>query len=83
MSSRSPAVALLLGWHPWSVCRGAGYVLIAFAVASVSLRRLMGRRPRRGAGKLLIAGMTLLIADGVLKLLLLETVRQSLAANLL
>jgi hypothetical protein len=77
-------VALAVGWHPWSLCRGLGYLFVTFEVANLSLGRLAGvplstpaRRWRRWA-----AGITLLLLDGLLKFLLLEPVRRTLAANL-
>jgi hypothetical protein len=82
--SRHPGVALTVGWHPWSVCRGLGYLVLTFEVASFSLQRLTGvplsptgRRWRRW-----LAGLALLLLDGLLKYTLLEPVRQVLAANL-
>jgi hypothetical protein len=83
--SHDPWVALAVGWHPWSLCRGLGYLLITFEVTNLSLGRLTGvplstpmRRWRRW-----LAGITLLLLDGVLKFVLLEPVRRTLAANLI
>lgn len=82
--SESPGLALLLGWHPWSVCRGIGYLFITFEVASLSCQRLTGTplstQGRRRARWL--AGLTLLGLDCVLKFVLLEPIRLALAANL-
>jgi hypothetical protein len=82
--SRDPWTTLVLGWHPWSQCRGVGYLFLTFEIASLSLARLAGvrlstlsRRLRRW-----LAGLGFLLLDVVLKLLLLEPVRQALAANL-
>jgi hypothetical protein len=82
--SHVPGTALALGWHPWSLCRGAGYLFLTFEVASLSLARLTGVRlstPARRRRRWL-AGLALLLLDGVLKYFLLEPVRRTLAANL-
>ena len=83
--SRRPWLAIALGWHPWSVCRGIGLALITFETASYSLARLTGarlstagRRVRRWA-----AGLALLVLDGVIKYTLLDAVRQILSDNML
>ena len=51
--SESVPLALALGWHPWSVCRGVGFLLIGYEVCSFSLDRLIGiplsTRRRRSA----------------------------------
>ena len=82
--SSDPATALLLGWHPWSVCRAAGFALISFEILSHSLGRLAGT-PSAAAKKprsRLLAGLALLTLDALLKATILEPVRQCLAANL-
>jgi hypothetical protein len=83
--SRHPGLALAVGWHPWSLCRGVGFLFLTFEVASFSLARLTGVplstpavRRRRW-----VVGLSFLLLDGVLKFLLLDTVRGVLAANLL
>jgi hypothetical protein len=81
--SHDPLLALLAGWHPWSVCRGAGYLFLTFEVASWSLQRLSGvplstaARRRRW-----LIGTALLLLDAGLKAALLEPVRATLATNL-
>jgi hypothetical protein len=82
--SQSPAMALAVGWHPWSLCRGAGYVLLTFEVTSLSLSRLAGvplssRRARWWRWGL---GLGFLTLDAVIKYTCLEPVRQFLAATL-
>jgi hypothetical protein len=82
--SRSPGVALAVGWHPWSVCRGVGYLFITFEVVSISLQRLTGRALSTAARRRnrWAVGLTLLVLDGLLKFFWLEPARQILAANL-
>jgi hypothetical protein len=82
--SHDPWTALVLGWHPWSICRGVGYMFVIYEVSSLSLARLLGvsvstacRRRRRW-----FFGLGLLFADGMLKFLSLELVRQVLQENL-
>ncbi len=82
--SPNPGWALLVGWHPWSLCRGIGCFLVVFEVASLSFQRLTGvplsppgRRCRRW-----LAGFAFFLLDGVVKYALLEVVRQVLANNL-
>lgn len=83
--SQSPWVAVAVGWHPWSVCRGMGYLFLTFEVVSLSLERLTGlplsTAPRRRLRWAL--GLTFLVADGLVKYFFLETVRGALASNLL
>jgi hypothetical protein len=82
--SESPALSLALGWHPWSLCRAAGYLLLTYEVTSLSLARLAGvrlsspsaRRWRWGVG------LAFLMLDAAVKYTCLEGVRQALAGNL-
>jgi hypothetical protein len=79
-----PGWAVLMGWHPWSVCRGMGYLLLTYEVTSLSLARLSGvslSTPRRRALRWSI-GILFLLLDGILKWSCLEPVRQILAAQL-
>ena len=73
-----------LGWHPWSLCRGLGYLFLTYEIASLSLARLTGvsLSPwQRRLGRWLI-GLTFLMLDGLLKYLCLDPVRQILAGHL-
>jgi hypothetical protein len=82
--SDAPAVILALGWHPWSLCRGVGYLFLTYEIASLSLARLTSvslSSWRRRLGRWLI-GLTFLMLDGLLKYLCLEPVRQVLAGHL-
>jgi hypothetical protein len=83
--SHSAPLALLLGWHIWSVLRGLGYLVLTFEIISLSLAAWSGKNlsswPARASrwG----AGLGLLAADAIAKLVLLDVVRQHLDANLL
>jgi hypothetical protein len=82
--SDAPGVALLLGWHPWSVCRGVGYLFLIYEVTSLSLARLTGEMlssPARRRRRWLL-GLGFLLLDGLLKYLTLESVRAVLAQHL-
>ncbi len=82
--SHDPWIAASLGWHPWSVLRGFGFLFITFEVVSVSFQRLVGveisplpRRLRRWS-----IGLGLLVADALVKYCFMDDVRTVLAANL-
>ncbi len=84
MESRSTGVALLAGWHLWSILRGVAYSFLIYEVASWSLSRIAGRplsTRRRHAWRLGIA-IALLLADGGVKYAMLDAVRRVLWANL-
>lgn len=80
--SKSGPTALLLGWHAWSLCRGIGYMLIVYLV-SVWVFSKLTRQPlpkRLWIGW--CAALAFVVLDGVLKFVLLDTVRTGLLANL-
>jgi hypothetical protein len=82
--SESAGVAVGLGWHAWSVCRGVFCAVLLFELASWSFARLTGREtstPGRRRARWAV-GLTFFLLDATLKLLLLEPVRARLAANL-
>jgi hypothetical protein len=83
--SGDSGVVLLLGWHPWSICRGIGFLFLTYAVVAFSLERLTGSRFSTGGRRLrhCILGIFFLVLDAALKYLLLEDVRTLLVANLL
>lgn len=83
--SRVPWLALACGWHPWSLCRGLGYLVLTFEIVSLSLSRLTGvtLATRRERGGRLLVGLGFLVADGLIKYFFLDSVRQTLAGNLL
>lgn len=83
--SNNSWLAGALGWHPWSLCRGIGFLFLTFEVVSLSFQRLTGvllsttpRRRRRW-----LVGLSFLLLDGLLKFHCTEHVRAILAANLL
>ena len=83
--SKNVWLAVAVGWHPWSVLRGIGYLLVTFEVSSYSLQRMTAttlstRRRRLSRWGL---GLAFLVADGVVKFLFLESVRQLLESNLI
>lgn len=82
--SDSPAVAILCGWHPWSILRGLAYTVLVFETASWALSRITGRplsTPRRRATRWVLA-VALAVADCLAKLYLAPVIRDQLFANL-
>jgi hypothetical protein len=81
--SNNHALSLALGWHIWSWLRGLGYLFIAFEIISLSLRRMTGVSQ---AGRLRLSrlgvGLAFLLADGLVKVILLEPVREQMMFNL-
>jgi len=81
--SSNQALSLALGWHVWSWLRGLGYLFIAFEIISFSLRRMTGMsgdwalRWRRFS-----VGLAFLLADGLVKVIMLEPVREQMLFNL-
>jgi hypothetical protein len=83
-ASHMPAYAAAVGWPVWSICRVAGFVLAAIAVARPFYARFRHTRPDLTSGiPLLIAGLSLAAADILLKLTLAETWRSFLSSALL
>lgn len=83
--SESVPLALALGWHPWSVLRGVGFLLIGYEVSSWSFERMLGfpLSTRRRRAVRWSVGLGFLILDGVVKYLCLDTVQQILRDNLI
>jgi hypothetical protein len=81
--SSNHALSLALGWHVWSWLRGLGYLFIAFEIISLSLRRMTGVA---SAGRLrwqrVSIGLAFLLADGLVKVIMLEPVREQMLFNL-
>jgi hypothetical protein len=82
--SRSPATALLLGWHVWSIARGLGFAVLSVEVLSLSLGRLTGRELscRRDRVWRWSAALALFVADALFKFFLVHAVQQRLHDNL-
>jgi hypothetical protein len=83
-SAEHPVLAVLIGWHVWSVLRGLAYLVITFEIVSISFGRLTGGTPvpARVRATRLGIGLAFILADGVTKYLLLEPVRAQLGAML-
>jgi hypothetical protein len=83
--SHHPWLAIALGWHPWSVCRGVGYLFLTYEITSLSFEHLTGARlsSRRRRIARWSAGLSFLLFDGIVKFFFLDTVRRLLASNLL
>jgi len=82
--AHDPVTALFVGWHPWSVARGIGFLLITYEVVDLSLGRLLGRplstaRDRRWRWAL---GLGFVSLDALLKLFFLEPIRELIAGAL-
>ena len=83
-AANAPALAAAVGWPIWSVCRVAGFVLAAIAVARPFYGRFRTPRPDLASGRpLLLIGLALAAADIVLKFALAETWRGFLHLSLL
>jgi hypothetical protein len=81
--SQGWTVALLLGWHPWSVARGVCYAVLASDLASWSLSRMTGRAlATAGRGARVAVALAFFSLDCGLKLLVSDAVRAALAQNL-
>ena len=82
--SNSPWLSGLLGWHPWSLCRGIGCAILIYECVNLSLARLTGRAlssGRRRAARWR-AALLFLALDCVVKYTCMEQVRSVLAAHL-
>jgi hypothetical protein len=82
--ARGPSPVLLLAWHPWSVCRGVGFLFVTFELASLSLARLTGvplSTPQRRLTRWGL-GVGFLILDAGIKWSCSERVRLALAGQL-
>lgn len=81
--SSNHALSLALGWHVWSWLRGLGYLFIAFEIISLSLRRMTGvSGEERFRWQRVSIGLAFLLADGLVKVILLEPVREQMLFNL-
>lgn len=81
--SSNQALSLALGWHVWSWLRGLGYLFIAFEIISFSLRRMTGMNGDGGLRwRRFAVGLAFLLADGLVKVIMLEPVREQMMFNL-
>lgn len=76
--------ALLVGWHPWSICRGLCYVLLTYALVGRVGEWLTGRNPPPGRARTWHVALALgfFAADCVIKSSSTEAVRSVLHASL-
>ncbi len=84
LSAAEPGPGLIFAWHPWSICRGIGFLFLTYELTSLSFARLTGERlstPRARLFRWLI-GLGFLFLDGAIKYFYLEPVRRVLAAHL-
>lgn len=84
-NSESPWLAVAVGWHPWSLLRGIGCVILLFEVLSLSFERLTATQfsTRRRRLARWTAGIAFLVLDGVVKYTCMEPVRTVLEENLI
>lgn len=85
LNSDNPLLALGLGWHPWSVLRGVGFLFVGFEACSYSLERFLGT-PFSTRRRRLIRwgfGTGFLALDGAVKFCCLGIIRDTLHSNLL
>ena len=78
--STAPMVTLSLGWHPWSICRGIGLLLLLHEAVAIAVAVFIGRiapAPRGALLRLSIA-CCFLAADVVLKALAMPLVQRCL-----
>lgn len=82
--SRSPWIAIGLGWHPWSILRGLGFTILTFEIVSLSWCRWSRNdvRPRGRWWKLWLIGLGSIAADALLKLLISPRIQRALHDNL-
>ena len=68
---------ILLGWHPWSICRGIGFVVLTYELVSWSFEHLCGKTisTRRSRINRWGLGFGFLALDMVVKYTMLESVR--------
>jgi hypothetical protein len=80
-SAGHPGPGLLLAWHPWSLCRGVGFIFLTFEIASFSLARLTGEplSPSSARRRRWLLGLGFLALDVTIKWFFSETVRRTLA----
>ena len=78
--SSAPLVSATLGWHPWSVCRGIGYLFITFETVSLSLGQLAGQNFSKLPTRQLRwgIGLSFIVLDGIVKWSCMEHVRDIL-----
>jgi hypothetical protein len=83
--SDNDALAISVGWHWWSVCRGIGYTFLICEAVAFSIERLT-RQPSKSSHRArrirLIVGFAFILLDFFIKYHYMEVVRQILFDNL-
>lgn len=84
-NSEKPSVAARNGWHIWSILRGIGFVFLTFETVSLSFAWItqLKTSPVKMRAIRWTLGLTLLVADGVVKIVFLEPVRKQLESNMI
>ena len=82
--SWSRPTALLLGWHVWSILRGVGYLFLSLETVWVVFHLLTGRPggQRVFRWKCWAAGLAFVLADALVKLTCMPSIRDAMQANL-
>ncbi len=71
LAAEGAPLAVVMGWHPWSILRVAAFVIIGVVLAEPLLGRLTGRGRRlEGARPWLLAAAAALILDAAIKAVL-------------
>lgn len=84
VESHSQTIALMAGWHIWSILRGIAYTFLVYEFVSLSLQRISGvtlSTPRRRYWRLGV-GLFFFLCDCVIKYFAVEPVREHLFRNL-
>lgn len=84
LRSDSTWIAVSRGWHTWSILRGLGFLFLTFEIVSLGYWMFTGTNSSSAKLRIIRSsiGIGFLIADGVCKYLILDSVRQELFANL-
>ena len=82
--AHDPVTALFVGWHPWSVARGVGFLVLTYELVDLSWSRLVGvwRSTRSERIARWAVGLSFAAIDALLKLFLLEPIRLAIAGAL-
>ena len=83
--SRNPWIALLWGWHPWSVLRGIGLLMLSYGALVLALGHVSGQRLMDGRGLLITGsiGLSFVLFDAGVKFICLPMAQNALFSNLL
>lgn len=71
LNSRNTGLAILMGWHPWSIFRVAGFVVLGVILAEPLICRITGRPYQSGdVRKYVLFVVAALLTDAIMKALL-------------